>query len=222
VTCGGGCGGPARDLNLGPHPYQLSRAHRHADQRVPCSPDSRSGEVMCSRPPGSRAGCQGRSSSLRCGRSTLTAGHRCPTRTTIPGRACWPVAGGGGVLPRTPSSCGDGRIATRVYRGDRWNVTGDSGRCHGRFVTCRCVTIRSLPRTKDTQKAPSHGASFSFWKGVNTVPGGLVRDHAAGCHRRTRHHVAHRAYDSQAPQPWLIIDGTVLGGFIAPQWRRTH
>src|SRR6266540_1057314 len=29
-------------------PYQLSRLHRHADLRVPCLTDSRSGEVMCS------------------------------------------------------------------------------------------------------------------------------------------------------------------------------
>jgi hypothetical protein len=50
--------------------------------RFPCSPGSRSGEVMRSQPPASRAGCQGRSS---VGRSTLTAGHRCPTCTTIPG-----------------------------------------------------------------------------------------------------------------------------------------
>jgi len=42
---------------------------------------------------------------------------------------------------------------------------GDSGCCHGRLVTCGCVTIRSLPRGKDTKEAPSHGASFSFWKG---------------------------------------------------------
>jgi hypothetical protein len=100
------------------------------------------------------------------GRSTLTAGHRCPTCTTIP-RASMLASRPGeeGSSPGAPSSCGDGRIATRVYRGDRWNVTRDSGCCHGRLVTCGCVTIRSLPRGKDTKEAPSHGASFSFWKG---------------------------------------------------------
>jgi hypothetical protein len=64
-----------RHFSLGPLPCQLSRPHRHADLRFPCSADSRGGEGMRCRPPGSRAGCQGRSSSLRCGRSTLTAEH---------------------------------------------------------------------------------------------------------------------------------------------------
>ena len=72
---------PSIDPVLTALPCQLSRAHRHADLRFPCSLGSRSGEVMCCRPPVSRAGCQGRSS---VGRSTLTARHRCPTCTTIP------------------------------------------------------------------------------------------------------------------------------------------
>jgi hypothetical protein len=50
--------------------------------RFPCSLRPNSGEVMRCEPAGPRAGCQGRSS---VGRSTLTAGHRCPTCTTIPG-----------------------------------------------------------------------------------------------------------------------------------------
>ncbi len=44
-------------------------------------------------------GCQGRSSSLRCGRSTLTARHRCPTCTTIPGAVPLSQWSGCGRLP---------------------------------------------------------------------------------------------------------------------------
>ncbi len=51
-----------------------------------------------------------------------------PTCTTIP-RASMLASRPGeeGSSPGAPSSCGDGRIATRVYRGDRWNVTGGLG-----------------------------------------------------------------------------------------------
>jgi hypothetical protein len=36
----------AQDLNLGPHPYQISRAQRCADRRFPRSPLSVGGEGM--------------------------------------------------------------------------------------------------------------------------------------------------------------------------------
>jgi hypothetical protein len=51
-------------------------------QLRPPTDQSEEPEFMCSQPPVSWAGCQGRSSVLR---PTSTAGHRCPTCTTISG-----------------------------------------------------------------------------------------------------------------------------------------
>ena len=50
VTCGNGWWA-CQDLNLGPHPYQQSRAHRYADRRFPRSCATVGGVVMrCSQP----------------------------------------------------------------------------------------------------------------------------------------------------------------------------
>ena len=40
------CGWAYQDLDLGPHPYQQSRAKRHADRRFPRSPASVMDEVI--------------------------------------------------------------------------------------------------------------------------------------------------------------------------------
>jgi hypothetical protein len=73
------------DLTLAAFPYQLSYPYRHADLRFPCLADSRSGTVMCCRPPVSRAGCQGGAPAAQRGRTTLTAGHRCDLHHDTPG-----------------------------------------------------------------------------------------------------------------------------------------
>jgi hypothetical protein len=50
VSAGRGQWWACQDLNLGPHPYQQSRAHRCADRRFPRSLPTVRGEVMrCSR-----------------------------------------------------------------------------------------------------------------------------------------------------------------------------